>query len=101
MKSVGKTYLIKIEPQKGEYVGSIYLPQIASARQTIFYIGRIHDYGLGFTEDELKTLLPIGTKVILNWKADDPIGKIRLQFGEDIFYIYKPEHILAVINEDE
>lgn len=101
MKSVGKTYLIKIEPQKTDYVGGIYLPQLASANQTIFYIGRIHDYGLGFSEDEIKELLPIGTKVILNWKTNDPIGKIRLNFGEDIFYIYKPEHILATISEEE
>lgn len=100
MKSLGKTYLIKVEPQQPEYVGKIYLPQMVSAKETIFYIGRIHDYGLGFTEEEINDLLPIGTKVILNWKAKDPIGKIRLEFGEDIFYIYKPEHILATIEED-
>ena len=99
MRSVGKTYLIKIEPQKDEYAGNILLPQTVSASQTIFYIGRIHNYGLGFTPEEMLDLIPIGTKVIMDWtkKAE----RIRLIFGEEMFYVYKPEDILAIIEEDE
>jgi hypothetical protein len=104
MRSVGKTYLIKIEPQHDEYIGNILLPETAAARNTIFYIGRIHNYGIGFTDEEIKDLIPIGTKVIMNWKKpenSDSLGKIRLIFGEEMFYIYEPEQILAIIEEDD
>jgi co-chaperonin GroES (HSP10) len=99
MRPVGKTYLIKIEPQKDDYIGNILLPQTAAARNTIFYIGKIHNYGIGFTEEEISDLLPLGTKVIMDYtkKAE----RIRLIFGEEMFYIYKPEDILAIIEEYE
>ena len=101
MKSIGKTYLIKIEPQKEEVVNGIFIPQTASSRDTVYYIGRIIDYGSGFTEEEKTELLPIGTKVILDYRKSVSENKIRLNFGEEIFYVYEPENILAIIEEEE
>lgn len=100
MKSIGKTYLIKIEPQKEESVGGIILPETAATTDIIYYIGRIYDYGIGFTEDEKKDLIPIGTKVIMDWHKEVAEKKIRLIFGEEQFYVYDPQHILAIIDEE-
>jgi hypothetical protein len=65
---------------------------------TIPYIGRIYDYGLGFSEEEKKDLIPIGTKVIMNYLKNAE-GKIRLIFGKDQFYVQPVENILAIIWE--
>ena len=100
MKSIGKTYLIKIEDTKEETVGGIFIPELASRQTVIPYIGRIHDYGLGFTAEEIKDLIPIGTKVIMDYRKDHADGKIRLIFGKEQFYVYKPENILAIIEEE-
>ena len=100
MKSLGKTYLIKIEPQKEEVVGGIILPETASSNEIVYYIGRIYDYGIGFTEEEKTELIPIGTKVIMDWHKDVAQNKIRLVFGSDIYYIYEPKNILAIIEEE-
>jgi co-chaperonin GroES (HSP10) len=99
MKSLGKTYLVKIEDTQTEMEGGIYIPQTASRMNTIPYIGRIHDYGLGFSEEEKKDLIPIGTKVIMNYLKNAE-GKIRLIFGKDQFYVQPVENILAIIEED-
>lgn len=101
MKSIGKTYLIQIEPKKEETINGIYIPQTASSRETVYYIGRIIDYGTGFTEEEKTELLPIGTKVILDYRKEVSENKIRLNFEDNIYYIYEPEHILAIIEEEE
>lgn len=100
MKSIGKTYLIKIENIKTEYAGNILLPETSSLTDLVPYIGRIHDYGLGFSPDEYKDLIPIGTKVIMDYRKEHANGKIRLIFGDEHFYVYKPENILAIIEEE-
>lgn len=100
MKSIGKTYLIKIEDTVEEMAGNILLPETARKTDVIPYIGRIHDYGLGFTEEEKKDLIPIGTKVIMDYRRDHAEGKIRLIFGEEQFYVQLPENILAIIEEE-
>jgi hypothetical protein len=38
MKSLGKTYLIKIEDTKDEIINGIFIPQTASIQNTIPYI---------------------------------------------------------------
>lgn len=101
MKSLGKTYLIKIEPQKEETIGGIFIPQTVSSRDTVYYIGRIADYGVGFTDEEKVELLPIGTKVILDYRKSVSENKIRLQMGKDLYYVYQPENILAIIEETD
>lgn len=101
MKPVGKTYLIKIEKPKEEVCDGIIIPQTASDSQVIHYIGHIVDYGTGFTKKEISELVPIGSKVILDWKTKDPIGKVQIKFGPDIFYIYDPKYVIAVIEEEE
>lgn len=100
MKSIGKTYLIKIEDEAEEKVGDIFIPQTAMKTDVIPYIGRIHDYGLGFTEEEKKDLIPIGTKVIMDYRRDHAEGKIRLIFGDEHFYVQLPKNILAIIEEE-
>lgn len=98
MKSIGKTYLINIEiSHKEETAGNIILPQTGLTRETIHYIGRIFDYGIGFTEEEKKTLIPIGTKVLMNYKKD--VNRIKLIIEDKIYYIYNPEDILGIIEE--
>lgn len=100
MKSIGKTYLIKIEEQKEEQVGGIFIPQNASY-ESVYFTGIIADYGIGFTEDEKAELLPIGTKVLLDYRKEVSQNKIRLHLDQEIFYVYEPENILAIIEEEE
>ena len=100
MKSIGKTYLIKIEEQKEEQIGGIYIPQNASY-ESVYFIGVIADYGIGFTEDEISELLPIGTKVLLDYRKEVSQNKIRLHLDDNIFYVYEPENILAILEEEE
>lgn len=101
MKPIGKTYLIKIEPQQEEKVGDIFIPQTAALYESIPFIGIIADYGLGFTEDEKCELLPIGTKVLLDYRKEVAQNKIRLQLDKDLFYVYEPENILAILEDEE
>jgi co-chaperonin GroES (HSP10) len=101
MKSVGKTYLIQVEMPTEEIVeGGIILPQTTSNDQLIHYIGTVIDYGLGFTEEEKKDLVPIGTRVIVDWKTKDAIGKIKLKLGQNTYYIYDPKYVIAMFVEE-
>lgn len=63
--------------------------------------GHIAEYGIGFTDEEKKDLLPIGTRVILDYKKHEEIYKIRLMLDQEQFYVYKPDEILAFFTEDE
>lgn len=101
MKPIGKTYLIEVEKPKDEFVGGIYLPQTASMNELVHYIGKVIEYGIGFSEDEKKDLIPLETKVLLDYRKEVAQNKIRLNFGEHTYYIYEPEHILAIIEEAE
>lgn len=100
MKSIGKTYLIKINEQKEEQIDGIYIPQTASY-ESVYFTGIIADYGIGFTEEEKAELLPIGTKVLLDYRKEVSQNKIRLHLDDEIFYVYEPENILAIIEEEE
>lgn len=57
--------------------------------------------GTGFTEDEKKDLIPIGTTVLMDYRKDVAKDKIRLEFGESHYYIFNPEHILGIIEDSE
>ena len=101
MKPIGKTYLVKIRPQKFETVGGIFIPQTARQDQMIHYIGKIFAYGIGFTKEEKKDLIPLGSTVILDYRKIVAEDKIRLVFGDTTYYVYNPEHILAIIEDED
>lgn len=99
MKSIGKTYLIDAELPKDEIKeGGIIIPLTESKRNYEPFIGYIKQYGTGFTEKQKKELLPIGTKVILNYNK---CKRTKLLMDEKIYFIYNPEDILAVITQDQ
>jgi co-chaperonin GroES (HSP10) len=101
MKPVGKTYLIKAEIPQEEKVGDIFIPQTAASYESVYFIGTVVDYGTGFTSDEKSELLPIGTRVLLDYRKEVSQNKIRLHLDQEIFYVYEPEHILAILEEEE
>lgn len=98
MTSVGKTYLIEAEKPKEEIIdGGIILPQTGLTRQIIYYIGKIVNYGSGFSEEEKKDLIPIGTKVLMDYNKN--VKRTKLIIEDKIYYIYNPENILGIIEE--
>lgn len=101
MKSIGKTYLIEVEKPRDEFVDGIFLPQTSSINDLVLYIGTIVEYGTGFSEEEKKELLPIGTRVLMDYRKEVAKDKIRLIFGETTYYVFTPENLLGVIEEVE
>lgn len=99
MKSIGKTYLIEVEKPKEEIINGIIIPQTATNRNSIFYIGKIIEYGIGFSEEEKKELIPIGTTVIMDYTKNAKHIKVILE--DKLYYIYKPENILGIIKDKE
>lgn len=99
MKSIGKTYLIEVEKPKEEIINGIIIPQTATNRNSIFYIGKIIEYGIGFSEDEKKELIPIGTTVIMDYTKN--AKHIKVILADKLYYIYKPENILGIIKDKE
>lgn len=63
------------------------------------YIGTIIGWGTGWTEKEKKDLLPIGTKVILNYMEKN--NKIKVLMGEKSYYICQIEDFLGILTEEE
>lgn len=100
MKPIGKTYLIDAELPKDEIKeGGIIIPITENKRNYEPFIGYIKQYGIGFTEKQKKELIPIGTKVILNYNKG--VKKTKLFMDEKIYFIYNPEDILAIITQDQ
>ena len=99
MKSIGKTYLIEVEKPKEEIINGIIIPQTATNRNSIFYIGKIIEYGIGFSEEEKKDLIPIGTTVIMDYTKN--AKHIKVILADKLYYIYKPENILGIIKDKE
>lgn len=99
MKSIGKTYLIEVEKSKEEIINGIIIPQTATNRNSIFYIGKIIEYGIGFSEEEKKELIPIGTTVIMDYTKN--AKHIKVILADKLYYIYKPENILGIIKDKE
>lgn len=100
MKSIGKTYLVTVENPKNEYIGNIYIPETSALRDIVPYIGRIYEYGAALTEEEKKKLLPIGTKIIMDYRKKSAENKIRLVMGENTYYVIDIKNVIAVIEED-
>lgn len=100
MKSLGKTYLIRTEiPKEDITEEGIIIPMFGSNKEFETYIGYIMDYGIGWTQDQKKDLIPINTKVILDYSKHAKRTKLIMQ--DKVYYIYKPEDILAIIDEQE
>lgn len=97
MECVGKKYLIQGELPKEEIKKGIILPVYGTNRDYGSFIGTIVGWGTGFTENEKKDLIPVGTKVIMDYSKN--VEKIRLIMSEKNYYIYNPDDILAIIEE--
>jgi co-chaperonin GroES (HSP10) len=99
MECIGKRYLIECDPLTTETKDGIILPFFGNSRDYTTYRGTIIGWGTGWTKKEQKELVPIGSKIILNYKEQN--DKIRLFIGEKSYYICKAEDILATIIEEE
>lgn len=100
MKTLGKTYLIEAELPKDEITEcGIILPVTGSSRDYEAYMGKLIDYGTGFTQEQKKDLIPIGSKVIMDYGKK--AKRTKLLMNQKTYYIYNPEDILAIINEEE
>lgn len=97
MECVGKKYLIQGELPKEEVVNGIIVPVYGTNRDYGSFIGTIVGYGTGFTEQEKKDLIPLGSKVIMDYSKN--VEKIKLIMSEKNYYIYNPDDILAIIEE--
>ena len=94
MKPVGKTYLIKIKKhdEKDDIIDGIYIPDNSSIND-IYYEGVVEAYGAGWTKKEIKNLVPIGKKVIFEYKKK---SGTKVVFGETIYLIHEADDILAI-----
>ena len=98
MECVGKKYLIQGQMPKEEIKNGIVLPVFGTNRDFDSFIGTLIGWGTGFTEQEKKDLIPVGTKVIMDYSKN--IQKIKLIMSEKTYYIYNPDDILATIEEE-
>lgn len=90
MRSLGKTYLIKIEDQKEEVLeGGILLPA-ENKNKLVHYKGQIQEIGLGFNGDNIVNK---GDYVIFDWKQKQ--GKVKVILGQELYYIVEESLILA------
>lgn len=98
MQAIGKKYLIKAERKKQDEdkIGDIYIPQTAGAFQQLDYIGKIIGYGTGFTEEEQKELIPLDTKIMMDWTDKN---SVCMHMDQEIYYIINPETIMAIITD--
>lgn len=97
MECVGKKYLIQGQLPKEEVKKGIILPVYGTNRDFTSFIGTIIGYGTAFTKKEKKDLIPIGTKVIMDYSKN--IQRTKLYMNEKTYYIYNPDDILAIIEE--
>lgn len=98
MRPLGKTYLIKAEIKRDiELVNGLYIPSDSDCYHDIYYQGIIVSHGLGFSENEINDLVPVGTKVVFNYKGKNGT---KLIFGNNVYYIKNEDQVLGVI-EDE
>lgn len=98
MECIGKRYLIQAQLPKEEVTKEGFIiPVFGTNRDFGSYIGTLIGWGTGFTQEEKKDLIPIGTKVIMDYSKD--VSKIRVIMNEKSYYIYNPEDILATIED--
>lgn len=101
MKPIGKTYLIKCEKRSSiELINGLYIPTNfdIDGISDVFYEGVVIEHGTGYTEDEIKKLVPIGTKVIFEWAEK---RGTKLIFGKNVYYIKYEDQVLGIIEDEE
>ena len=101
MKPIGKTYLIKcehkseIKMENGIYVSSNFdVDEI----EDIFYKGEVIAHGTGFSDEEIKELVPIGKTVVFEYKEK---RGTKMTIGKTTYYIKDEDQILGIIEDEE
>lgn len=98
MKPTGKTYLIKAEYDEGvQKQGDIFVVNNVSKNDDVFWKGVIIAYGTSFNEEDQKDLLPIGTKVVMDYKKK---AKMKIVLGQSVCYVRDVDEVIGVV-EDE
>lgn len=94
MKPVGKTYLIEVIKREAieKLDCGLYIPNDSSVHD-IFYEGKIIEYGCGWSNEEIKELLPLNTIVIFEYQSK---RGTKLQLSDRILLIHEPEQIIAI-----
>lgn len=98
MECVGKKYLVEGQLPKEEIKNGIILPVYGTNRDFGSYIGTILGWGTAWTEEEKKDLVPVGSKIIMDYSQKNQ--RTKLIMNEKNYYIIDPENILAVIEEE-
>jgi co-chaperonin GroES (HSP10) len=99
MKPIGKTYLIKCEIRSNvELINGLYIPtnHDVDGISDVFYQGKIIAHGTGFSDDEIKNLVPVGTEVVFEYKEK---RGTKLIFGKNVYYIKYEDQILGIIEK--
>lgn len=97
MECIGKKYLVQGEVPKAETKKGIYIPVFGTNREFGSFIGTIIGHGTGYTKKEKKDLIPVGTKIIMDY--NEKSQRTKLIMGEKNYYIIDPENILATIED--
>jgi co-chaperonin GroES (HSP10) len=99
----GKTYLVKCE--KPDYVtneGGIFVVNESQGVHDVFWKGIIIEYGLGWTEEEKRDLVPIGSTIIMSYgKNSGDQGGTKLVIENEHYYIRDANEILGIIEDEE
>ena len=101
MEPLKKTYLVRVEQVDAyEDVGGVIVVNDVNKMKDASWKGVIEAYGTGWSEEEKKDLLPIGTKVVMTYgKKSGDKGGVKLVFHGTVYYVRGFEEILGVIEE--
>ena len=96
-----KTYLVKLDKLDAyDNEGGIYIPNPTVEHQD-GWKGTIVEHGAGWTEEERKDLIPVGTRVVMSYGKDTSDGGGRkLVIKQQVYLVRTEDNILGVI-EDE
>lgn len=99
MKPIGKTFLIKAKRSNEQYdnVGGIFVPN-SSGVGDIYFEGTLQEYGIGWSDEELKNFPKLGSNVYFDYTKKE--GKTKVVLGEGVFYIINEKDLLAVKEEE-
>lgn len=97
MECIGKKYLVQGQLPKPETKNGIYIPVFGTNKEFGSYIGTIIGHGTGFSKKEKKDLIPIGTKIIMDYSNKNQ--RTKLIMDEKNYYIIDPDNILATIED--
>lgn len=97
MRPIGKTYLIKCPDEDPiSLEDRIYVINNVDKQKDGHWKGVVAAYGNGFTDEEKKNLLPIGTPVVMNYTVK---AEMKLIIKNIVYYVRKEEDIVGVIEE--